>query len=231
MNFCDAPTSSASQPATIASPCGFFDFSELDEQERRMSQKNAMLVRRVLESIYHLVARSWEARSSSGGSWTFLPPAGEDRIGSSSSSGNYWFQEVPEEGRCAGDTVATLEAPDSGESVPVTPKATKRHNTADSTLRTYLRRQWKHSSVEPAAVTFSCDIGSVELTDSNLLVSPLPPRARSTPPLRGTTWQQGPEADLAAITGRPRPVRVADRRNLHWAPRDGRRGRSGTAPT
>ena len=55
MNFCDVSTSSASQPATIASPCGFFDFSELDEQERRMSQKNAMLVRRVLESIYLLV--------------------------------------------------------------------------------------------------------------------------------------------------------------------------------
>ena len=125
-----ASTSSASQPAASASPIGFFDFSELDEKEKRVSQKNAMLVRRILESIYHLVARSWESRSSSGGLWTLVPPAGEHRIGSSSSSGNYWFQEVPEEDRCAGDIVATLEAPDSGESVPVTPKTTKRHNTA-----------------------------------------------------------------------------------------------------
>ena len=178
-----------------------------------MSQKNAMLVRRVLESIYHLVARSWESRSSSGGSWTLFPPAGEHWTGSSSSSGNYWFQEVPGEDGCAGDTVATLEAPDSGESVPVTPKATKRHNTADSTLRTYLRRQRKHSSVELDAVTFNRDIGSVELTDPKLLVSPPPPRARSTPPLRGTTWQQGPEADLAATTARRQLTKYVRKEN------------------
>ena len=53
------------------------------------------------------------------------------------------------------------------------------------------------------------DIGPVELTDSKLLVSTLPPRARSTPPLRGMTWQQGPEADLAGITVRRKQARVA----------------------
>ena len=53
------------------------------------------------------------------------------------------------------------------------------------------------------------DIGSVALTDSKLRVSTLPPRARSTPPLRGMTWQQGPEADLAGITVRRKQARVA----------------------
>ena len=87
------------------------------------------------------------------------------------------------------------------------------------------------------------DIGTVELTDSKLLVSPPPPRARSTPPLRGTTWQQGREADLAATTARRKLQKdlgelnadrqgegVASTQRVPWAPRNGRRSLRDATP-
>ena len=221
-----------------------------------------MLVRRVLNFTYRSAARSWESRSSSGGSWMLFPPAGEHAtsadgssasmtlcVSSSSSSRNYWSAEVRDEERSEGDAPATLGAQDSGGSVTSTPKGTKnrphlyeRALTKEFKLRQHLRRKSEQSPVELAAVTFSGKIGTVELTEPELLVSPPRPRARSTPLLRGPTWQQGGEADLAATTAR-RKLRkelgelnadrqgagVAPTQSLPWAPRHGRRSLSAAA--
>ena len=240
----------------------WFNFIELDEEEEEASRNNAMLVRRVLNFTYRSAARSWESRSSSGGSWMLFPAAGEHAtsadgssgsvtlcVSSSSSSRNYWSAEVCEGERSEGDAPATLGAQGSGRSTTSTPKGTKerphlceRSLTKEVKLRQHLRRELEQSPVEPAAVTFSGTIGTVELTESELLVSPPRPRARSTPPLRGPTWQQGGEADLAATTARRQlkkdlgeqnadrqGARVAPAQNLPWAPRHGRRGLSAAA--
>ena len=251
----------ASQPAIEL--YHYFNFIELDEEEEEASRNKAMLVRRVLNSTYRSAARSWESRSSSGGSWMLFPPAGEHATSADGSSGsmtfcvssssssqkNYWSTEVPGEDRSEGDPPATLGAQDSGGSVTSTPKGTKNRShlckRAESKyfkLQQYLRRESEQSPVELAAVTFSGNIGTVELTDPELLVSPPPPRARSTPPLRGPTWQQGGEADFAATTARRKLQKelgelnadrqgagVAPTQSLPWAPRHGRRSLSRAA--
>jgi len=237
----------------------WFNFIELDEEEEEASRNNAMLVRRVLNFTYRSAARSWESRSSSGGSWMLFPAAGDHAtsadgssgsvtlcVSSSSSSRNYWSAEVCEGERSEGDASATLGAESSGRSTTSTPKGSKERShpcerslTKEVKLRQHLRRELEQSPVEPAAVTFRSTTGTVELTESELLVSPPRPRARSTPLLK--PWDlpksQSGEADLAATTARRQLKKdfgeqnadgqgagVAPAQNLPWAPRHGRRG-------
>ena len=170
-------------------------------------------------------------------------------VSSSSSTRNYWSAEVCEGESSEGDASATLGAQSSGRSTTSTPKGTKelshpseRSLTKEIKLRQHLRRDLEQSSVEPAAVTFRGTTGTVELTESELVVSPPRLRARSTPVIRGPTWQQGGEADLAAITARRQLKKhsgerntvgqgagVAPAQNLPWAPRHGRRSLSAAA--
>ena len=159
---------------------------------------------------------------------------------------NWWAAEVCEGERSEGDVPATLGAQGSGGSVTSTPKGTKkrphlreRARTKEFKLRQHLRKELQQSSVEPAAVTFRGTTGTVELTDSELLVPPPRPRARSSPLIREPTWQQDGEADLAASTARRQVTKLSGEQNavrlgaadaraksLPWAPRHGRRGLS-----
>ena len=130
-------------------------------------------------------------------------------VSSSSSSRNYWSAEVCQGERSECDAPATLGAQSSGRSTTSTPKGTKERShpcerslTKEVKLRQHLRRELEQSPVEPAAVTFRGTTGTVELTDSELLVPPPRPRARSSPLIREPTWQQDGEADLAASTAR-----------------------------
>ena len=217
--------SHASQETATEHSRGYFNFAELAEKEEEATRNNAILVRRVLNYTYRSAARSWESRSSSGGSWMLFPAAGEHAasadgssgsvtlcVSSSSSSRNYWSAEVCEGERSEGDASATLGAQSSGRSTTSTPKGTKERShpcerslTKEVKLRQHLRRgELEQSPVEPAAVTFRGTIGTVELAESELLVSPPRPRARSTPLLK--PWDlpksQSGEADLAATTAR-----------------------------
>ena len=129
-------TRGASQPAIER--YHYFDFTELDEEEEEATRNNAILVRRLLNFTYRSAARSWESRSSSGGSWMLFPAAGEHAtsadgssgsvtlcVSSSSSSRNYWSAEVCEGERSECDAPATLGAQSSGRSTTSTPKGTK----------------------------------------------------------------------------------------------------------
>ena len=167
-------------------------------------------------------------------------------VSSSSSTRNYWSAEVCEGERSEGDASATLGAQSSGRSTTSTPKGTKERShpcerslTKEIKLRQHLRRDLEQSSAEPAAVTFRGTTGTVELTDSELLVPPPRPRARSSPLIREPTWQQDGEADLAASTARRQVKKLSGEQNavrlgaadaraktLPWAPRHGRRGLS-----
>ena len=234
----------------------FFDYTELEQKEEEAPRNNAILVRHVLNGTYCAAARSFESRSSSGGSWMLFPAAAEyaasaERssgsvtlcVSSSSSSGNYWSSEVCERERSGGHAPTTLGAQSSGALQPAAERTEERSHPSDRSLtkliklRQHLRKELKQFPVEPAAVTFRGTTGTVELTESELVVSPPRLRARSTPVIRGPTWQQGGEADLAAITARRQLKKhsgerntvtqgagVAPAQNLPWAPRQGRTG-------
>ena len=251
--------SHASQETATEHSRGYFNFAELAEKEEEATRNNAILVRRFVNHIYRSAARSWGSRSSSGGSWMLFPAAGEHAasadgssgsvtlcVSSSSSTRNYWSAEVCEGERSEGDASATLGAQSSGRSTTSTPKGTKERShpcerslTKEVKLRQHLRRELEQSPVEPAAVTFRGTTGTVELTDSELLVPPPRPRARSSPLIREPTWQQDGEADLAASTARRQVKKLsgeqhvvrqgagdARAKTLPWAPRLGRRGLS-----
>ena len=185
-----ASSRGAPQPATdVSSEKGIFNFTELDKQEEEATRNNAILIRRVLNYTYRSAARSWDSRSSSGGSWMLFPAAGEHAasadgssgsltlcVSSSSSTRNYWSSEVCEGERSECDAPATLGAQGSGRSTTSTPKGTKERShpcersvTKEVKLRQHLRRELEQSLVEPTAVTFRGTIGTVELTESELL--------------------------------------------------------------
>ena len=170
-------------------------------------------------------------------------------VSSSSSSRNYWSAEVCEAERSECDAPTTLGAQSCGKSTASTPKGTKERShpskrslTKEIKLRHHFRRDLEHCSAEPAAVTSNRTTGTVELTESELVVPPPRLRVRSTPIMRGPTWQQGSEADLAAITARRQLKKHSGERNtieqaagvepvqnLPGAPREGRRGLSAAA--
>ena len=250
--------SHASQEAATEHSRGYFNFAELAEKEEEATRNNAILVRRFVNHIYRSAARSWGSCSSSGGSWMLFPPAGEHAtsadgssgsmtlcVSSSSSSRNYWSSEVCEGERSEGHAPTTLGAQSSGALQPAAERTEERSHPSDRSLtkeiklRQHLRRELEQFPVEPAAVTFRGTTGTVELTDSELLVSPPRPRARSSPLIREPTWQQDGEADLAASTARRQVKKLSGEQNavrlgaadaraktLPWAPRDGRRGLS-----